>query len=396
MICSTDVPHTVSDRIKVNDMKLSTGRKIRLRDFAAFLNSVLIVAWLFGVIARAQEPAIPSPDTPEFAQPISVTVNNLVAPVLVTDRNKNIIDGLLPSQFRLYDNGVEQNPHVDVTYEPVSLVVAVEKSSRVDGVLPQIRKLGTLVKTITGETGEAAVVTFDCHLATPQDFTKDNDKIDVAIKNIKSGCTGTRVIDAVEQSVFMLRRRPSTNRRIVLLVSETRDEGSSARLKEVLINATLQNVQIYSVDISQLAVRLNEKQDNPYPRADVNVADQGLPMGIASTPTTAEQYSGLSNRVQAIPLLKEIFIDTKGIFVKDPSTQFANATGGAQFVFTRQKGLEEAIQRISQDVHSQYLVSYNPTNRDEGGYHTIQVIIDREPGYICRTRPGYWIGGGAQ
>ena len=65
-------------------------------------------------------------------------------------------------------------------------------------------------------------------------------------------------------------------------------------------------------------------------------------------------------------------------------------------MFTRQKGLEEAIQRISQDVHSQYLVSYNPTNRDEGGYHTIQVIIDREPGYICRTRPGYWIGGGAQ
>ena len=38
-----------------------------------------------------------------------------------------------------------------------------------------------------------------------------------------------------------------------------------ARLKEVLINATLSNVQIYSVDISQVAVRLNEKQDNPYP-----------------------------------------------------------------------------------------------------------------------------------
>jgi len=34
-----------------------------------------------------------------------------------------------------------------------------------------------------------------------------------------------------------------------------------------MINATLQNVQVYSVDISQLAVRFNQKQDDPYPRA---------------------------------------------------------------------------------------------------------------------------------
>ena len=82
--------------------------------------------------------------------------------------------------------------------------------------------------------------------------------------------------------------------------------------------------------------------------------------------------------------------------MKDPSTQFANATGGHQFVFLREKGLEEAVQRISQEVHSQYLVSYTPSNRGEGGYHTIVVNIDREPGYICKTRPGYWTGGGAQ
>jgi VWFA-related protein len=376
-------------------MTLFAGRKNRLRDFGLALACIAAAVIVFGVIARAQEPAIPSPDAPEFGQPIKVTVNNLVAPVLVTDRNKNIVDGLQPSQFRLYDNGVEQNVHVDVSYEPISLVVAIEKSSRVDGVLPQLKKLGVLLQQITGKEGEAAVVTFDCHLATPQDFTKDNDKISVAISNIKSGCSGTRMIDAVEQSVFMLRRRPSTNRRVVLLVSETRDEGSAARLKEVLINATLQNVQVYSVDISQVAVRLNEKQDQPYPSA-MDVSNQNLPMGIPSTPTSAEQYSGLSNRAQAVPLLKEIFIDTKGIFIKDPSTQFANATGGAQFVFLRQKGLEDAVQRVSQEVHSQYMVTYSPSNREEGGYHTIQVVIDREPGYICKTRPGYWIGGGAQ
>ena len=51
---------------------------------------------------------------------------------------------------------------------------------------------------------------------------------------------------------------------------------------------------------------------------------------------------------------------------------------------------------VSEEIHSQYLVSYKPSNGEEGGYHTITVAIDRHPEYICKTRPGYWIGGGAQ
>lgn len=369
---------------------------------------------IFGVIAWAQTPSpqtptpvvsaagsglsapAANPNAPEFGTPIIVNVNNLVAPVLVTDRDHNIIDGLQPQQFRLYDNGVEQNIHVNEAYEPVSLVVAIEKSLRVDGILPQLHKLGILLSQITGKQGEAAVMAFDGRVAVTQDFTNDNDKIINAINNIKVGSSGTRLIDAVDRGVYMLSKRPKDNRKIILLVSETRDEGSEARLKEVMINVALSNVTIYPVDISQYSVRLNEKPGQPYPRADIDVANQGLPMGIASTPTTMDQYYGLSNRAQFVPLLKEIFIDAKGLFVKDPATQFAHATGGHQFTFARQKGLEEAVQRISQEVHSQYLVSYAPSNISEGGYHTITVQIDREPSYICTTRLGYWIGGGAQ
>jgi VWFA-related protein len=266
----------------------------------------------------------------------------------------------------------------------------------VDGILPQLHKLGILLSQITGKQGEAAVLAFAGRVEVPQDFTTDNDKIINAINNIKSGSSGTRLIDAVEQSVQMLSKRPKNNRKIILLVSETRDEGSQARIKEVMQAVTLSNVVIYPVDISQVAVRFNEKQDQPAPRADIDVANLGLPNGIASTPTTMDQYYGLANRAQFIPLLKEIFIDTKGIFVKDPATQFSRATGGHQFVFARQKGLEEAVQRISQEVHSQYLVSYKPSNFSEGGFHAITVQIDREPTYICTTRLGYWIGGGAQ
>ena len=78
---------------------------------------------------------------------------------------------------------------------------------------------------------------------------------------------------------------------------------------------------------------------------------------------------------------------------KDPATQFARATGGHEFVFLRQKGLEDAVQRIGTELHSHYMISYKPSNGSEGGYHTIEVTVNRSD-LICKTRPGYYIGGG--
>jgi hypothetical protein len=101
----------------------------------------------------------------------------------------------------------------------------------------------------------------------------------------------------------------------------------------------------------------------------------------------------MASRAQFVPLLKEIYTDVKGIFVADPAEKFANLTGGAQFSFMRQKGLEDAVQKISTEIHSQYLISYAPSNGTEPGFHTIEVSVEGTK-YICRARPGYWIAGG--
>ena len=79
----------------------------------------------------------------------------------------------------------------------------------------------------------------------------------------------------------MLRKRPANNRKIILLVSETRDLASEGRVRETLIDAQLSNILVYTVDITQLAVRLTEKPPTPRPNAiDVTAADP--PMGQAA------------------------------------------------------------------------------------------------------------------
>jgi VWFA-related protein len=359
----------------------------------------LAVPVLFLIAAAAQAPAQQQSsvngDAPEFGEPIRASVTNIIAPVLVTDRAGNIIDGLQPHQFHLFDNTKEQNIQVDVAFQPISLVVAIEASARVDGpILMQIKHLGTLLPLIVGDHGEAAVVAFDSRMRVMQDFTTDPDKIKVAIDKINAGNSSSRMIDAVDRAVYMLRNRPKDNRKIILLVSETRDQASEGRVRESLIDAQLSNVVVYTVDITQLAVRLTEKPTPPRPDPIDVTARPGV-MGQPSTPTTAAQNYGIQNEVQFAPLLQEIYKDTKRIFIDSPSEVFAKGTGGAEFSFVKQKGLEDAVQRISQEIRSQYLITYNPNNKGETGFHAISVSVEN-PRYVAKTRPGYWLGGGKQ
>ena len=53
------------------------------------------------------------------------------------------------------------------------------------------------------------------------------------------------------------------------------------------------------------------------------------------------------------------------------------------------------MQRIGQEIHSQYIITYSPNNTDETGFHEIEVTTTR-PELIAKTRPGYWIAGGAK
>lgn len=345
------------------------------------------------VIAAAQMPAQAPQDTDSGVPTFSVGTLNIVAPVLVTDRSGNIIDGIQPHQFRLFDNNKEQNIHVDVAFEPISLVVVIEKAARVEAILPQIKHLGTMLPVVVGDHGEAAVIGFDSRIQLLQDFTTDSDKIKSAIDKINAGSSGVRMIDAVDQATSMLKKRPPNNRKIILLVSETRDQGSEGRLRETLIGAQLANVLVYSVDITQVVVRLTEKPVPPRPNPIDVTAVPGV-MGNPSTPTTDAQNYGPS-MAQFGPVLMEIYRDTKRIFVDSPTEVLVKGTGAEQLFFVKQKGLEDAVQRISQEIRSQYLITYNPSNKDEPGFHQIGVTIDN-PRYVAKTRPGYWIAGGKQ
>src|ERR1035441_10296064 len=84
---------------------------------------MLLCGWLAAPPNRAQQPQKPE-ETPTVT--IGVTVENVVAPVLVFDKQWSYVNSIRPAQFPLYDNPKEQNISVDVVYQPISLVIAIQ------------------------------------------------------------------------------------------------------------------------------------------------------------------------------------------------------------------------------------------------------------------------------
>ena len=360
-------------------------------------NFMPTMRWIFagllaaGLFAQGQQDSAKPEVT--IDQPIRVTVEVVMAPVTVVDRHGDNVDGLGPEQFHLFDNGKEQNIHVDVAFPLISLAIAVEANDRVESVLPQIQKIGGMIEPIViGDQGEASVIAFDSRIRLLQEFTSDPNKITAALKSIHPGSSQNRMIDAVEEGVRELHGRPKNRRRVLMLVSETRDQSSEARLRETLIAAQVANVSVYTVDISRVVTSVMAKQDPGY-IDNRPPAMTPMPSGVPQTPNTVMQTTGsLGSSAEFVPAMVEVFKDAKAIFKQNPSEVFTRGTGGEQFGFMRQRGLEEAIERIGADLHNQYLVTYSPNNKDEGGFHEISVQVSGRRDVKVRTRPGYWLG----
>ena len=203
------------------------------------------------LVAFCQNQPLPQPGE----EPIRTTVNVVLAPVTVLDKHGNLVNGLQPQDFRLLDNNKEQNIKVDVAFQPISMVIAIQANSQVEGVLPKINRIGSLIEPLViGDQGEAAVLAFDHRFRVMQDFTSDTNKIESGVKKITAGSSSSRLIDAVIYAVRMLHSRPPNRRRILILISETRDKGSEGRVRDALtVTRLVEAIPTFDTETKALA-----------------------------------------------------------------------------------------------------------------------------------------------
>lgn len=353
------------------------------------MNKLLSLLCVAGLLA-AQEP--PKPTASDDIKPdISTSFKFVLVPVTVTDRDGSYVNGLTPLDFHLTDNGKVQNVTEDVTTHPLSMVVAIQANNDVEKILPQIKRMSSVFQSmVLGDTGELAILAFDHRVQTLTDFTSEPAKIDAAFQKLRVGSYSSNLNDAAMKGINMLRDRPPSRRRVLVMIAENRDKGSEIKVREVLSAGEFASVVVYTVNVSQLLAALTSKAQPNRP-TNLPPGAQQLPAGVINTQTTDDQME-MGNWV---PAFKDIFLAAKGVFIADPLDVYTKYTGGKQFSFKSQKALERDISTLGEELHSQYFLTYFPTTQDEAGFHQIVVTVDK-PYLKVRTRDGYYLAGKAE
>ncbi|MFQ5694802.1 MAG: VWA domain-containing protein [Terriglobia bacterium] len=341
----------------------------------------------------AQEPSPPARDPADNFR-LRVRVELVSTPLVARDSLGEFIYDLSREDIRVLDNGVPQQLLTfELATQPLSLVILVDTARKVAPLLDSVRTSGVLfTDMLLGQLGEAAIVTFDDEVRVRQGFTEDKDAIIKTLKEIPAGGRRTRLADALDHAVSMLVERPEGRRPVIVLFTEPSDKDSELPLGVPLRRAQLHEISVYTIALSPVLADLKRKpEDTPVARSPFPpgvMPGPGVP-GQIQTPTTQAQQ-----RYARIDLLSAIAAAVHSLrapFGHNVLELYSQGTGGLHYAPRSRSALEESIVQIGQDLHNQYLLSYRPSNKDEQGFHRIEVRVGRR-GARVRTRPGYYVG----
>jgi VWFA-related protein len=317
-------------------------------------------------LCRAQEPREQNPPT------LRTQSNVVFAPALVKDKAGELVFGLQAKDFIIEDDGVEQQVSVDEAepQEAVSLVIAIQNGRTAVHEFQRMEGLSSLLDQIVDRPQtETAIVTFDSQVNLVQGFTFDSGQTEAQLRKTVSGRlrdielsgdTGSAAIyDAVRYSVKLLEKQPEDSRRVLLLISETRDHGSHA------------------VKLDDAIAAINESNTVVYSLAFSPAASSALDTMRGKEPT---QAGGLG----------QLLVLARQAMRKNAAKSVASMTGGEYELFTSRKSFERLMTDFANHLHNRYLLRFEPKN-PRPGLHDVRVRLRQHGDDEVLARRSYWV-----
>jgi VWFA-related protein len=276
---------------------------------------------------------------------------------VVADKKKHMIADLKKEDFQVQEDGVPQQIRYfsRETDTPLTMGIMVDTSpsqGRVLGI--EQEQADAFLHQVMRPKDLAFVLHFDVDVELLQDFTADQKllahAIDATVINggghgpmpgpFPTSDTGgaTHLYDAVYLASNELLKN-EVGRKVLILLTDGEDQGSRVKLETALEAAQKSDVINYSVDIV----------DRPF-------------YGIRSI-----GFSGDS-------VLRKLSDDT----------------GGRVLQVNKTKDTAAAFQEIANELRTQYLIGYTPSNtKHDGAFRKIRVSVDNSD-YKVQARRGYY------
>jgi VWFA-related protein len=301
--------------------------------------------------AFAQQPASPpAPQSPEATpqaadagqEPppiIRVEVEEVNIPFIVTDNRNRLITDLTQEDFEVLEDGKPQkiinfSRETDVPLR-IGLLVDTSNSIRDRLDFEQRAAADFLRMLLRPGLDKAMLGSFDSMAELLQDFTDDLDQLIAAIQIMRAG-GGTALYDAVFYSARdrLMVEAPlnSRFRRALVVLSDGEDNQSRFTRLQTLEMARRAEVIIYTISTNIRGVR------------------------------------------------------TPGDKILE---EFSQETGGRFFRPVSWDDLDDAFVAVTDELRSQYIVSFSPDTPRDGRFHEIEIVAKRD-NLRVRARRGYF------
>jgi len=336
-------------------------------------------------------PEAPKVKAPDQTDKIRVQSPLVATPVTVLDSGGEFVLDLGQEDFKVLDNGKPQRiERFDTSVDTVAAVILVQTNDLVEGLLDQVRPLGSVFSNLMlGPKGKAAVLFFADGVTLAQDFSNDSALLATTLRGVKAFGRLARLNDALNQAISLLEKEPKSERRLIVAFSEGFDKGSETTKEEIVRKATHAGVTIYGLGFNPAqALLLQKPQEEAQSPLDTNMT-RPLPPGVVPTPTNSARV--YSTPIPGVPIMTATGEIIRSNLASSLLEYYAGYTGGVFHSHWSTHALQDQLNRIASEVNSQYELAYVPDNLTETGFHRIQVEVKR-PGVKVRTRAGYFVG----
>jgi len=287
---------------------------------------------------------------PQQDQPIRVQVQLVNLFATVRDGKRAPVHDLTREEFRVFEDGEEQPIEFfrRETDLPLTMGLLIDTSKSEERLLgAEQEAAGRFFRRVLRPSDVAMVISFDVDVDLLTDFTGDPDRLQRAIDRAKINAPytpinpgpfppslhsgGTNMYDAIYLACAEKLSREA-GRKVLIVVTDAYDSGSRVPQKEAIEVCQRANAVIHFVLIA----------DPQYPR------DAGT------------------------------------------ARKFADETGGRVIEPRNEKKMEEAFDQLAEELRSQYVIGYAPSNKArDGSYRKVKLEATRK-GIKVLTRKGYY------
>jgi Ca-activated chloride channel family protein len=283
----------------------------------------------------------PSGEEPGFV--FKSEVEEVILHAIAVDDQNHLVTSLGRDNFEVYEDGkLQKVTAFRKERVPVALGILIDNSGSMLPKRAKVNEAALQLVDASQEGDRVFVVNFGEDAFLDQDYTQDVIKLKAALQRVETRGS-TALYDAVIGAVNHLNQSSQVQKKILLVVTDGRDNASQATFQEVLRKLQTKNGPV----LYTIALEQNDRRDD---------ADR------QSLRTLSEQ------------------------------------TGGTAFFPSSLDEVQSIASTIARDIRSQYVIGYHSSNPHTAGvYHKIQVNAVVHPNggsnrLRVETRTGYYSG----